>query len=263
MPLEDSFTEGEEGDDDSLGDLVSSFQSKLVIMSPTKEDCGILTGGDGGGGGICGGEGAAGEEGMNVAAGSSGADGDTGSSNAHEVDGGGDTLSTSTTSTTMTTLSIAFTHGDSAIDTNHSNMEVEALAEQMTHHAIENGVASSHSEESTTTTSTTTMLTTGSASQADSAESPSTLKELCRRANPFDTIGVGQGTNSANVKATNTGADVINNGAVDHARDFDGEMEKKRNVIEAFRPAPSKSSAVPFEAQVYVKGKRVSPSLCP
>ena len=74
--------------------------------------------------------------------------------------------------------------------------------------------------------------------------SPSTLKELCRRANPFDTVGIG----AAIAVEDRVGGAEPNIGA-DH-----GDSTGLSTILK--RPMPTKisSSAVPFEAQIYVKG---------
>ena len=92
-------------------------------------------------------------------------------------------------------------------------------------------------ESSDVTTASTTATTT-------TEMSPSTLKELCRRANPFDTVGIG-----AAIAVEDRVGGAKPNIGVDH-----GDSTALSTILK--RPMPTKisSSAVPFEAQIYVKG---------
>ena len=79
---------------------------------------------------------------------------------------------------------------------------------------------------------------TESASSTNLTQSPSSLRELCRLANPFDTVGVTQPLNKNKANDLN----------LERRRETD--IQERQSLV-----APIKStSLIPFEAQVYVKG---------
>jgi len=141
LPLEDSFND--EDANDSLGDLAQTFKTKLVIMSPTKED--------------------------------------------------------------------------SPLD-DIGKMDSDDVVADLSQRFEECG--------------------TESASSTNLTQSPSSLRELCRLANPFDTVGVTQPLNKNKANDLNL------------ERRRETEIQERQSLV-----APIKStSLIPFEAQVYVKG---------
>ena len=138
--MEDSFTD--EDADDSLGDLVRTFKTKLVIMSPTREDCML-----------------------------------------HDVD------------------KMEESSGASTADKNLGGEERDGVVADLSQKFDECNVEQT---------------------------SPASLKELCRLANPFDTVGVIRARDKVEI-------DIV--GETRH--------KGKRTLV---------TSAVPFETQVYVKG---------